>query len=235
MANRPICSSPFFLSQLTELNPLYNRIAKVASVLHQHGWAEANAGNLSIRITELIKPKLTKLGINCNDCSLFLVSRSGSRYRNIADNPPAGLLLVKLEHDELRYPTDAVPTSEWECHKIIHNADTNGEYPCILHAHPTEVIALSQSEAYNNSALLSAYLASLLPELPLYLPGGIVATNYAMPGSSELAKLSVENFSDKKALIWQGHGLVCRGKDIDETLDYMEIVNKAAKLHFLLR
>jgi len=233
-------NSPFHLSEniithFPELRALLNRIAKVASVLHHQGWAEANAGNISLRLGDAIKPKLTELGIDCKDSSLFLVSRSGSRYRDLADCPADGLMLIVVEQEEHRYPPDAVPTSEWACHRRIHATDAKGKYPCILHAHPTELIALSQSAAYTDSASFSAYLASLLPELPLYLPEGIAITNYAKPGSKELAAISADSIGDKKALIWQGHGIICRGKNPDEALDYMEIVNKAAKLHFLAR
>lgn len=233
MVNKTLYDYPNFITLLPELNALLTRIAKVASVLHQQGWAEANAGNVSVRVTNLIKPRLGEQETDPNDSSLFLVSRSGSRYRDIAENPADGLMLIVIGQEEQRFPQDAIPTSEWGCHRRIHDTDLHENYPCILHAHPTEVIALSLSKAYTDSSTLSAYLASLLPELPLYLSEGIVATNYALPGSNDLASISAKSFMDKKALIWQGHGLVCRGKNPDEALDYMEIINKAARLHFL--
>lgn len=234
MINQPPALADFVFRQIPEVTHLLQRIAKVASVLHSQGWAEANAGNLSIRIGKLIKPYLLSAGWDYTNDEFYLVSRSGSRYRDIEDHPELGLLLVKVSDSEAYFPADAVPTSEWGCHKLIHAGDPEGTFPCILHSHPTEVIALSQTAIYADETKLNKHLAFLLPELPLYLPKGVATTNYAKPGSRELAELSCKMFRDKQALIWQGHGLLCRAKSIDEALDLMEIVNKGAKLHFLL-
>jgi rhamnulose-1-phosphate aldolase len=232
--NNTIEIAEFVFRQIPEVATLLQRIAKVASVLHSQGWAEANAGNLSIRIGNLIKPYLQTAGWDYSAEEYYLVSRSGSRYRDITEYPETGLLLVKVSNGEEYFPADAIPTSEWGCHKLIHTNDLNCAFPCLLHSHPTEVIALSQTPIYADETKLNKHLAFLLPELPLYLPKGIAITQYAKPGSRELAELSCKKFTDKQALIWQGHGLLCRAKSIDEALDLMEIVNKGAKLHFLL-
>ena len=168
------------------------------------------------------------------DGEIYLVSRSGSRFRDLAEDPANGLMLIQVSVNEVYYPSNAIPTSEWNCHRMIHERDLSASFPCILHTHPTEVIALSHTALYRDENALNEHLAQLLPEMPLYLPNGIVAGSYAKPGSNELAELSCQKFGDKQALIWEGHGLICRGKSIDEALDYVEIVNKAAKLHFIL-
>ncbi|MDD2227804.1 MAG: class II aldolase/adducin family protein [Candidatus Cloacimonetes bacterium] len=233
ISNQPSFDEYCF-TQIPEIVSLLKRIAKVASVLHAHGWAEANAGNLSIRIGSIVKPRLKQIGIDWAESELYLVSKSGSRFRDIADEPASGLMLVKVSDIEEYFPAIAKPTSEWNCHRLIHKSDLTTSYPCILHTHPTEIIALSQTALYRDEKALNSHLAQLLPELPLYLPNGIATTNYQKPGSKELAELSCRKFGDKQALIWEGHGLLCRAESIDEALDYVEIVNKAAKLHFLV-
>jgi rhamnulose-1-phosphate aldolase len=233
--NNSTAIADYIFHQIPEIAALLRRIAKVASVLHSQGWAEANAGNLSIRIGDIVKPYQLCEGLDWNDSEVYLVSRSGSRYRDIADDPVSGLLIVKVSASETFYPDEAIPTSEWACHRMIHTSDISGKYPCLLHSHPTEVIALSQTPIYANEDKLNRHLAILLPELPLYLPKGVATSDYATPGSRELAELSCKGFGDKQALIWQGHGLMCRAKDIDTALDLTEIVNKGAKLHFMLK
>ncbi|MCK9309014.1 MAG: class II aldolase/adducin family protein [Candidatus Cloacimonetes bacterium] len=229
----PSCDEYCF-TQIPEIVALLKRISKVAFVLHNHGWAEANAGNLSIRIGSIVKPCLKQAGMDEADGEIYLVSRSGSRFRDLAEDPANGLMLIQVSVNEVYYPSNAIPTSEWNCHRMIHERDLSASFPCILHTHPTEVIALSHTALYRDEIALNEHLAQLLPEMPLYLPNGIVASSYAKPGSNELAELSCQKFGDKQALIWEGHGLICRGKSIDEALDYVEIVNKAAKLHFIL-
>ena len=39
------------------------RISKVAKVIHQQGWAEANAGNISIRISDMLKLFIKQIGL----------------------------------------------------------------------------------------------------------------------------------------------------------------------------
>ncbi len=220
---------------IAELSALLPRIAKVSSWLHNQGWAEANAGNLSFRIGKYVRKHFQNIGVKANFSEAYLVSRTGSRYRDMADNPAEGLLIVFTNNEEEFYlPESAKPTSEWKCHRLLHEADVQGLYPCILHSHPTEIIALSHTQIYGDEALLNRHLSGLLPELPLYLPKGIAISPYAKPGSKVLADLSNNCIADKQALIWQGHGLVCRAASIEDALDLAEIINKGAKLHFLL-
>ncbi|MDY0151237.1 MAG: class II aldolase/adducin family protein [Candidatus Cloacimonas sp.] len=228
--NNPDSLAAFVFNQIPELTHILKRIAFTAAVIHQQCWAEANAGNLSIRIGKIIKPHLQKEGFNREYEEWYLVSRSGSRFRDIAINPVSGLMLIAVDKQDSYFPAGAVPTSEWICHKAIHNSDVNADNPCLLHAHPTDIIALSQTSLYSDAEELNTYLAKILPELPLYLPRGIAISEYQTPGSQALATESCNQFSDKQALIWEKHGLLCRGDSIDQALDYLEIVNKAAKL-----
>lgn len=223
------------VSDIPEISALLPSIAKVASWLHAQGWAEANAGNLSLRVGKAVRKHFQSLGIELRFSEAYLVSRTGSRYREMADNPAEGLLLVFTNFEEEFYlPANAKPTSEWKCHRLLHEADVQAQYPCILHSHPTDIIALSHTQIYADEAALNKHLSGLLPELSIYLPKGIATSPYAKPGSKVLADLSNNCFADRQVLIWQGHGLVCRAIDIAAALDLTEIVNKGAKLHFIL-
>ena len=80
---------------------------------------------------------------------------------------------------------------------------------------------------------LNQLMASLLPELPLYLPEGVAICPHQPPGSLQLCQSSQKVLTDQKALIWTGHGLLTFASDLDEALDYMEIIVKAARVFFL--
>jgi len=211
------------ITELHHHRALLNKIAEVAGLIHQYGWAEANAGNLSIEVTSLVaKPQ--------PETAYYLVSRSGSRYRQTAKDPLSNLLLVECSDSVTYYPADAKPTMEWISHRCLQHAI--GERTVVLHTHPAEIIALAHLGL--NESALNQRLAELLPELPLYLPEGFAVAPHCPPGSQALCDASLEALKDQKALIWSGHGLLCFGSKLDEALDYMEIMVKAAKILLLL-
>ncbi|MDD2331442.1 MAG: class II aldolase/adducin family protein, partial [Candidatus Cloacimonetes bacterium] len=75
----------------------------------------------------------------------------------------------------------------------------------------------------------------ILPELYIYLPEGIAFANYAPPGSERLRDESLKVLANKKVIIWEKHGILAFGKDLDEAFDYLEIVNKVAGIYLKLR
>lgn len=130
------------------------------------------------------------------------------------------------------YPEGQKPTSEWHCHRLLQESLLGVQNPdrVVLHAHPASLILLSQQEIYNNPDKLNDALSDSLSELRLYLPEGVAAAPAAPPGSLQLAEESVRAIGKRKALIWQGHGIVCLGQTPDQALDFMEVVEKAAQL-----
>lgn len=212
------------------IDMLLFQIADISRRIWDRGWAEANAGNLSVNITDMIPES------NRSHSQWYLVSRSGSRYRQMASNPLQSLVLIQVDESEhTRYPADARPTSEWSSHCGLQQSLNDPSRRFILHAHPSPVIAISQTPLYDNSELLNRTLASILPEMPLYLPQGIACGPHLQPGSDELAHSSVSVIGERKVLIWQKHGILCCGKDPDEAFDYLEIVTKAAQVWLKLQ
>lgn len=210
------------------LKPLLERIASVASLIHSYGWAEANAGNISIDVSRLFALGEEK------DKRLYLVSKTGSRYRQTAKNPKDNFLLIESYKDTDHFhPSDARPTSEWISHRCLQRM--RDEYKVILHTHPAEIIALAQIPHFSQKAdKLNELLPRILPEMPIYLPEGVAIAPLCPPGSKELCDASLNALTNQKALIWEGHGLLTFANDLDEALDYMEIVVKACKVLFLL-
>ncbi|MDD3535841.1 MAG: class II aldolase/adducin family protein [Candidatus Cloacimonetes bacterium] len=211
------------ISELANFQELLAEIAETARLIHLYGWAEANAGNLSIKVNHRVKdPKA--------DTNYYLVSRTGSRYRQTALNPEKNLLLIEVGKKEIFHPPGARPTMEWISHRCLQKAI--GENTVVLHTHPAEIIALAKVN--KSCAELNRIFADILPELPLYLPDGFAIAPLHAPGSQALCDASLSCYRGQKALIWSGHGILCFGKSLDEALDYMEIVVKAAKVFFLL-
>jgi|LSQX01.3.fsa_nt_gb rhamnulose-1-phosphate aldolase len=210
----------------SRFEPLLEQISKVAEHIHSYGWAEANAGNISINVSSLFSPD--EIGSK----QLFLVSKTGSRYRQSALNPKENFLLVLSgKQSDVFLPNDAKPTSEWISHKCLQMQ--RPQFSVILHTHPAEIIALRQVPELQDIKLLNRILPEILPEFPLYLPEGIAMAPLCPPGSKALCDASTCVLKDEKALIWSGHGLLTFSNDLDFALDYMEIIVKACRVFFL--
>ncbi len=218
------------------LPQLISTLSDVASGIWQMGWAEANAGNVSINITQALKDQY--LIKDADPAQYFLVSRTGSRYRQISRDPMAALVLicVSAEEDSI-YPEGAKPTSEWNSHKALQKMFQARVNPpkVVLHVHPDEIIALSRSAQYADPEAFCQTLLETLPEMKYYLSEGIALAPYEEAGSMELAIASADCVANCKALIWKEHGLLAFGKDLDEAFDYLEIICKAARIYFLSR
>lgn len=215
---------------------MVSQLGEVAEVIHRAGWAEANAGNVSLRISETLRPFWNEAGYAsqypCSDW--YLVSRSGSRYRQLAKDPQSSLMLIGIGEQQFCFPESAKPTSEWLCHLYLHQRSAGKGLNCLLHTHPTEIIALSSMPLYKNQENLNKSLYSLLPELSIFLPAGIATAPFAEAGTRLLAETSCNHLNDKQVLIWEKHGLIALAENPDQALDYTEVVNKAAKLYLMV-
>jgi rhamnulose-1-phosphate aldolase len=233
-----------------ELNDLFH----IGSLIWRRGWAEANAGNVSLRlpkeiITEL-KSLLSELLVShslvspgtADDFYWFLVSVSGSRYRDYEFSGPVNFVITavpKTNEDNkngittLHFLEGINPTSEWPIHSSvqIQLAESCRSERVILHAHPTDWIVIGNLDEYDTDCIgLAEKITSALPELEIYLPGRIALLSQAAPGSDKLAEMTLKGFKETKALVWQKHGIILIGDTVYEAFDLMEIVAKAAEV-----
>lgn len=211
-------------SQDLDLEKLLAKLAGIGTCIWQRGWAEANAGNVSIRLTDYGQD---------DDPVLFLVSKTGSRYRQFGSNTMDNFVLIEVTGDQYRcLDPKTKPTSEWNAHLNLHQhfKKLGLDRRVVLHSHPDEVICLSHQAFIEDKDVLYQELATSLAELPLFLDTGIHVCSLYPPGSEALALASVSGLQHEKALIWSKHGLLTFGATLDEAFDYMEVVVKAAKI-----
>lgn len=213
------------LEQSISFELLLSKLAQVGERIWQRGWAEANAGNVSIRLTDY--------GSHEDNPILFLVSKTGSRYRQFGKDTMSNLTIIEVRGDSFRcLDPHAKPSSEWCAHLNLHNHfRKNGlKRRVVLHSHPDDVICLAQLPFFEDKVALYNELKDALPELPLFLDTGIHICDLHPPGSDALALASVCGLKDEKALIWKKHGLLTFGASLDEAFDSMEVMVKASKI-----
>jgi len=235
------------------LEAVAREIAEVGTHLWARGWAERNAGNLSVDVTELVSTEEPD-PVRCVELPgavaqpelagrCFLITATGARLRELADRGSRCLLLVRIEAGLDRYRIlwdregTSLATSELPAHLEVHGFLRKSGSPCsaVLHTHPTHLIALTQIEALAREDVLNQLLWSMHPEVKVVLPEGVGFAPYRCPGSDELATATVEALRDHRLCLWEKHGCVSVGHDIVEAFDLIDTANKAAEIYLLCR
>jgi rhamnulose-1-phosphate aldolase len=244
------------LFQKKELKPVFAEISETAKILWERGWAERNAGNFSINITAYFHEKeldrLSTYPFNPMPKShpelarkLILVSGTGTRMRDVFKNPQANVCFVYISDTGSAYhiisdtadKSTVRPTSELATHLAIQQLllQKKADEKVVLHAHVTELIALTQIPEYKTEDAINRLLWGMHPETVLFLPGGIGFIPFTVPGSEKIATATIAGFQKHKVILWEKHGGMSVGKSIAEAFDHLDILAKSAKIFFLCK
>lgn len=216
-------------------------ICPLARVLVERGWAEANGGNLSIRLNDTLNPRGKSLPLAVPKPELegysLLVTLAGSRMRDLAENPLDNLCLVRIVDHGKAYAVESrrgKVTSEFSSHLAVHAVlvRERSDYRVLLHTHPTFLIALTH--IVNEDSELIDTLIRMFPEAALLLGKNLAVLDYMLPGSEELAKATADAVREACGVVWRGHGMLAVGKDFASALDLVEVADKAARIALLL-
>jgi rhamnulose-1-phosphate aldolase len=239
--------------QKKELKPVFVQIADIAQHLWEHGWAERNAGNFSINITSLFHIKELErfsaypffpLQKRYPDLArtLFLVSGTGTRMRDMARNPVENICFVYISDsgsafhiiDGNQEGVSIRPTSELATHLAIQQQLLQKKSPekVILHAHVTELIALTHLAPFTTELAVNSLLWGMHPESLLFLPDGVGFIPYTLAGTETIAGATLKGFEKHKVVLWEKHGCIALGKTVSEAFDYLDIIAKSAKIYF---
>lgn len=224
--------------------PETREFMRVAAVLAARGWAEASAGNLSLRLPRANVPAPVdgaevESAADLTDLigDRFLVTASGSRMRDLAESPAGRLCLVEvIDRRRLRLLDGAATlTSEWPTHAGLHALfkEKRSRERAVLHCHPLNLIALSH--VFDSEREMNDRLFRMHHETRLFVPEMLGLIPYAVTGSGELAKASREALKKHRLALWEKHGVIAGGESLDQALDRVEMVDKAAAIYLLLK
>lgn len=239
-----------------ELKPVFNEIAGIAQYLWDRGWAERNAGNFSVNVTGFFHEReldrlssypfypLSRMYAELSR-KVFLVSGTGTRMRDVAKNPAGHICFVYISDsgsayhiiDENQEHTVLKPTSELLTHLAIqqHLLQKQSSGKVVLHAHVTELIAITQIPAYTSEDAINSLLWGMHPETLLFLPEGVGFIPFNLPGSENIALASVKGFERHDVVLWEKHGCMAIGNSLSEAFDHLDILAKSAKIYFLCK
>lgn len=233
-----------------DLHEVFEEIGEVALLLWEKGWAERNAGNISVRVTGWMDEdaipfdgeQISESGYRDLAGEAFLFTGTGTRMRDIARRPELGLCQIQFAPDGLSYRRKDCrkglsPTSELPTHLSLH-AMLLKEKPSIravVHTHCTELIALTQLKEFTSQEEINRHLWSMHPETMMFVPEGVGFVPYQLPGTDSIAEKSVEALRDHSVVVWEKHGVIATGRTVNEAFDTIDLLAKSAKIYFLCK
>jgi len=229
-------------------------IAEVASLLWQKGWAEGSGGNISVNVTEFYPAirmdfrtyQMFPLDVKYPALAhqhIFITAK-GSRMRNLAKDPGRGICLIKISkkgdsyqvlYEDPENPLE--PSSELPSHLEIHNLMVKkGEgQKAIVHTHAHELVALTHDVNLQDEDRLNEILLKMHTETAFFIPEGIGYVTMQTPGSHELARATLKSLKNHKIVLWEKHGCLATGKDVNEAFDRIDLMAKAAIIYSLVK
>ena len=238
-----------------EIAKIVSDISDLGKYLWEKGWAERNAGNISVNITEHLTDELRRyltkypsVGFDLETrypgiggC-FFIVTGTGKRMRDLGSDPERNIIMLRINDKGTRYHIlsqgvrDSVilPTSEFPTHLTIHEhfALTGSRERAVLHTHPNELISITQISQYCEEQKLNRLLWGMHPETIVIVPEGAGFLPYQLPGTREIAMATLQKFENHKVVIWEKHGSLAIGKDVFEAFDLIDTLAKSARIYF---
>ncbi len=240
------------LENRPQLKAEIEKIAEVAGMLWQNGWAERNGGNITVNITKLVdddirqmpaidQPHAIGTSVPALQGAYFYCKGTGRRMRDLARQPMQNGSIVRILPDCASYEIIAdevvMPTSELPSHLTVHNwmVETGSPYNATLHTHPIELVAMSHNPAMRGKDVLSNLLWSMIPETKAFCPLGLGYVPYKLPGSVVLADATLAELQDYDVVMWEKHGVFAKGLDIMDAFDQIDVLSKSAKIYLTAR
>ena len=94
----------------------------------------------------------------------------------------------------------------------------------IVHSHSVYALAVASSRK-----TVPVFLDEMFSEIG----GDLEVSEYALPGSDDLASNIVKKLGDKNAVLLANHGAACCGKNLEEAFWIAETVEKICKIFVL--
>ncbi len=223
------------------------KVSEVARYLWDKGWAERNAGNITVNLTGMVQAPsdLSRLPYHSGAAypresagMVFWAKRTQERIRDLIE-PKRGGCVMRIDDQAAGYHVlwggdPVVPdqvTSEFISHVLIHvDQEKRGTgHRAVVHTHPIELIALTHHPEYNSDDLKFTHaLWRMLPEVRAFIPRGVAVAPYLLPGSKRLGEATMERLRTRDVVLWKKHGATSSGADVLEAFDFLDVANKGA-------
>ena len=170
----------------------------------------------------MLKRRLTvgtwgNISVLDRETDLVYISPSGIEYEQIrADD------VVVLDKDLQIVDGSAVPSVEKHMHIAVYRA--RSDVGAVIHTHPiySSVLGVNHME-----------LPGISEDFVQIVGDKIVCSEYALPGTVELASNAIAGLGDRNAVILPNHGTLCVGQDLNDVLKISHVVEKTAQVYIM--
>ena len=238
--------------EIQALKKTVSEITDTARYLWERGWAERNAGNISVNVTGWLSAKELELfnsstirplpvGFISLADQILIVTSTGSRMRDLAKNPWNHFCVLKIDASGTHFKQwpekNQETTSELPTHLTVHDMliRTKSTAKALLHTHATELIALTQIREFCSAEALNQLLWSMHPETILFVPKGLGFISYEISGTSGIADETAKTLEHHTVALWEKHGILAIGKTVTDAFDSIDLLAKSAKIYFLVK
>jgi len=175
-------------------------IADAYRRLGELGLTAGSSGNVSIRLD------------TSNSDGLVAITPSGRSYEDLGEED-----VVVVDFDVEQVEGDLVPSSETLLHLEVYRRRPDAGAVIHTHALYSSVLAVAGIE-----------IPPVIDEMVVSLGGGIQVSEYAFPGSEDLAENVCDALGDRAAALVRSHGAVGVGRDLREAMDVCVLVERVA-------
>lgn len=230
---------------------LIRYVAKTTRDMWDRGWAEANGGNVSLRLNKEqnatlaeLHPQAEWIPLSIKAPSLqgerFIFTGTGRYLRNVELAPERNLGLIELNNGGTAYrilwgfEPNGHPTSELAAHLLSHAAiktSSDNYAHAVIHTHAPSLIALTYAFPNLTTSMLTTLLWRMHAECIVVFPRGVEFLPWMMAGSNKLGAATATALRERTLVVWEQHGIVGTGRNLDEAFGRIYVAEKAAKIY----
>ncbi|MCE5286116.1 MAG: class II aldolase/adducin family protein [Pelosinus sp.] len=155
------------------------------------------------------------ISVRIPDTTHILITPSGRNYLELSSDD-----LARVDANGKLISGNYKPSSELPLHLAVYQ--TRPDINAIVHTHSIFASAM---------AVARKSIPPIIEDLVQLTGGSIDVSNYALPGTAELAKNTVSALGQKNAVLMANHGVVGCGQSLAEAMTACELVEKAAQIY----
>jgi len=153
------------------------------------------------------------------ETNLFYIKPSGMVYEEITTED-----VVVMNSDKEIVSGTRKPSIEFDLHISIMNA--RSDVNTVIHTHPI------YSSAF---AIAVEEIPGVSEDFVQIVGDKVICSDYALPGTPELAVNVVKGLGDRNAVLIPNHGTVCVGESVQGALKICHVVEKTAHTYILAK
>ncbi len=227
-----------------------SEVVRTTGDLWSKGWAEANAGNISIRLApgtcegqDDFEPRSDWIALDAQFPNLaaerILITGSGTYMHNVELRPQDNLGVIEIDASGGKYrilwgyASGDRPTSELPTHLRAHavRKRVSGDSDrAVLHTHCPNITAMTLALELD-TVRISKLLWQMHTECIVNFPEGIEFVPWILPGSVELGKATAKGLEKRRVILWQYHGIVATGPTLSTAFGLIDTAESAAQIY----